>query len=546
MKKLSSFLITVLSLSLVSCGVQSEPEYEFILKDDNTYEIVSLKGDNLYKELIIPSEINGIKVTSIGEIAFTYQTKLENVTLPTYLEEIGDSAFMNCTSLTNILMPSTLKKLGNGVFESCTSLSSVTLNEGLTYIGGQAFSNCVALREFDFPDSLEYLGLNVFAGCHDLIELTYDAKVVNYIDGWVINSLNLDGEVEIKEGTVGISNNAFYEQGLTSITLPDSLKYIGYHAFNECENLETIYIGKSIKRIDESAFYACNNLVNVHIAFGTPWHKVKVGDEANLFLNAENVYYGDRLFEAYDVPYGEELIESNVFYSLKTLKEVVIPSTVKTILKNAFAFTDSLEKIYIEDLSSWCKIDFETDMSNPLGYNELILDLEVLYDIVIPLDVNEIKPYTFNRYKRLLSVELHDKITFIGEYAFYGCENLKKINLDNVKHISDYAFNSSGLYSVVLSENVITVGSLAFSNCSNVELVSIGVNVNFIGAFAFDYLPSLSRLIFEDKEGWYVVASPSDTIGVDLNIDEDYIYLVLNYHLHNVENPYAGYTWKKR
>ena len=49
MKKLSSFLITVLSLSLVSCGVQSEPEYEFILKDDNTYEIVSLKGDNLYK-----------------------------------------------------------------------------------------------------------------------------------------------------------------------------------------------------------------------------------------------------------------------------------------------------------------------------------------------------------------------------------------------------------------------------------------------------------------------------------------------------------------
>ena len=53
-------------------------------------------------------------------------------------------------------------------------------------------------------------------------------------------------------------------------------------------------------------------------------------------------------------------------------------------------------------------------------------------------------------------------------------------------------------------------------------------------------------ITFKDKEGWYVVQNPDDTEGIDLNIDEDYIYLALNYHLHNKENPYAGYTWKKR
>ena len=118
MKKISSLLVFLLSFSLASCGVESEPEFEVKLKEDNTYEIVSLKGDNLYKELVIPSEINEIKVTSIGQIAFTYQTKLEKVTLPTYLEEIGDSAFMHCINLTAITMPSTIKKIGISVFES--------------------------------------------------------------------------------------------------------------------------------------------------------------------------------------------------------------------------------------------------------------------------------------------------------------------------------------------------------------------------------------------------------------------------------------------
>ena len=546
MKKLSSMLVVLLSFSLASCSMESNPEYDVVLKEDNTYEIVSLIGDKLYKELVLPSEIDGVKVTSIAQVAFTYQTKLEKVTLPTYLEEIGDSAFMKCINLSSISMPSTLKKLGNSVFDSCTNLSSVTLNEGLTYIGSQTFSNCVALREFDFPDSLEYLGLNVFAGCHDLIELTYDAKTVNYIDGWVINSLNIDGEVEIKDGTVGLSNYAFNDQELTSIKLPDSLKYIGLNAFNDCDKLETLYIGKNIKRIDENAFYKCKSLNNVYIADETPWHKVKIEDNAELFRYADKVYYGDNLFEVYEVPYGEELIESNVFYNLKTLKEVVIPSTIKTILKDAFAYTTSLKDIYIDDLSAWCKIDFETSMSNPLGYNKLILNTEVLQDIVIPMDVKEIKPYTFYMYKRLLSVELHDKITLIGAYAFNSCENLKKINLDNVKHIDNFAFTGSGLYTVVLSENVITVGSHAFANCLNVGLISIGENVNFIGALAFDYLPSLVTITFKDKEGWYVVQNPDDTEGIDLNIDEDYIYLALNYHLHNKENPYAGYTWKKR
>ena len=58
--------------------------------------------NNAITELEVPAEINGIKVTEIGESAFEGFDKLTTVDLPDYIEVIGKAAFKNCTALSSM------------------------------------------------------------------------------------------------------------------------------------------------------------------------------------------------------------------------------------------------------------------------------------------------------------------------------------------------------------------------------------------------------------------------------------------------------------
>jgi len=53
----------------------------------------------------IPSEVNGVSVTSIRTYVFNNLTSLTSITIPNSVTSIGPNAFFNCTSLTSITMP---------------------------------------------------------------------------------------------------------------------------------------------------------------------------------------------------------------------------------------------------------------------------------------------------------------------------------------------------------------------------------------------------------------------------------------------------------
>lgn len=147
-------------------GSESESESVVEVPEDklvfNNGEISSIDSDWLTKnegnslKVVIPAEINGTTVTSIGNQAFMHCEKLTSVDLSkTKVTAIGKFAFSDCTALQNVVLPDKLESLGSSVFTGCSSIKTLrtaTAPEGVVFflpdtlnsIGYQTFKNCFA------------------------------------------------------------------------------------------------------------------------------------------------------------------------------------------------------------------------------------------------------------------------------------------------------------------------------------------------------------------------------------------------------------------
>jgi hypothetical protein len=103
----------------------------------NTYTITINAYNIINPAVIIPSTINGIPVTSIGNYATT---------------SIGAS----------ITIPDSVTNIGEGAFTSQTELTNVMIGSGISYIGDAAFTHCPALTGVYFMGNAPSIGTNLF------------------------------------------------------------------------------------------------------------------------------------------------------------------------------------------------------------------------------------------------------------------------------------------------------------------------------------------------------------------------------------------------
>ena len=87
---------------------------------------------------VIPAEIQGLPVVSIGAGAFYGCDILTSITIPSSVTSIGDGAFWNCSSLTSITIPSSVISIGGYAFRGNSSLTNITLSHR-TQVGNNAF-----------------------------------------------------------------------------------------------------------------------------------------------------------------------------------------------------------------------------------------------------------------------------------------------------------------------------------------------------------------------------------------------------------------------
>ena len=207
-------------------------------------------------------------VKEIGELAFQNCFDLQTVTIPSgsELTSIGQSAFYNCKALTSITLPEKLKSVGSGAFDGCTGLSEIIVKSknlddfgyGTFYYAGQNTKNGITV---EFTDTVTRIPVSMFDALGDAhahvasvkigkavkeigksaFEDCYDLKSVTFASGSALTTIN---------------NYAFADcTSLTEITLPGSLKSVGFCAFDQCTKLSKIVFQGNAPTIDSGAFW---------------------------------------------------------------------------------------------------------------------------------------------------------------------------------------------------------------------------------------------------------------------------------------------------
>ena len=165
-------------------------------------------------ELILPNS-----VSSIGDIAFTYCSGLEKITV-----ESGNSCYDsrdNCNSIIdtefntlivgckNSVIPNSVTSIGYYAFYGCSGLTELTLPNSVTSIGYYAFYGCSGLTELTLPDSVASIGDGAFICCSDLSKITSLAEIPPMCGSGVFDRVNKTNcELIVPEGSVAAYTRA--------------------------------------------------------------------------------------------------------------------------------------------------------------------------------------------------------------------------------------------------------------------------------------------------------------------------------------------------
>jgi len=243
----------------------------------------AFSGNSTLTSVIIPSS-----VTSISNNAFSYCYALTSVTLSDGLTVIGDRMFMSCSKLASVTIPSSVTSIGIYAFAYCAALSSVTLSDGLTVIGSAMFSGCNALTSVTIPSSVTSIGYSAFSYCNVLTSVTFsDGLTVIGVSMFI--GCNALTSVTIPSSVTSIENGAFSNcTALTSVTLSDGLTVIGRSMFAYCSKLGSVTIPSSVTSIGAMAFYSCSSLQKATIYSKTATFDVMIFSSTS--IGSDGIY----------------------------------------------------------------------------------------------------------------------------------------------------------------------------------------------------------------------------------------------------------------
>ena len=512
--------------------------------------------------VVIP---NGI--TSIGSYAFYYNYTLSNVVLPSTLTTINTNAFYYCHGLTNITVPQKVSSIGSSAFYNnlklieVNNLSNLNIRKDSSSYGYTGYYAEEVFNSINYDSKLKLHGEGVvmyenaedaiyhamgFVGGKDasviLPTTSYDYDIYEY----AFYRNNNIASVEISSSVTSIGYSAFAVcSSLTSITISESVTRIGSAAFEDCSSLETVTFGENSQLVtmDGLVFSGCSSLTSITIPSGVTSIENYMFEDCSS-LGAVN--FGDNSQLA--------SIGSWAFYGCSSLTSIAIPSGVTSIEYGAFSGCSNIQILYIDDLTSYLNISYDSSSSGPLCHTNQAVSLYVggklTTNLEISSEVTAIPEYAFNRVNNITSVTIQSGVTSIGShafsycrsltsitipesvtsiesYAFYGCRNIQELRIDNLTSYLNISYGddsySSPLNStdqavnLYVGEELITkleipdgvtaIPNYAFKRVSNITSVTIPSFVTSIGTYAFRDCSNLKTVTFGENSQLVTIGS---------------------------------------
>ncbi len=336
--------------------------------------------------------------------------------------------------------------------EYVESIEVVVVDAGVTSIGAYAFYSNPNLKEVHLGNTLEIIGASAFAGCSSLTTILFP------------NSLTT------------IYGGAFVNCGMQSISLPNSITYIGDDAFSVCKKLVSANIPNKLTAISDRLFSGCSKLASIEIPNGV----TSIGSTA---------FQGCTSLTSVVIPNSVTIIGSYAFNNCSGLSSVTIGKGVETIKSDAFTGCSSLTGVYISDLAAWCSINHEWYDGNTilLEAHNLYLNGNIVTNLVIPNGVKRIKARAFDGCSSITSVSFPTSVDTIELWSFAHCDNLSSISIPNIKYIGEQAFaHNPSLTSIEVPSSVKYLGWGTFWNCTALKEVVLNDGLEEISGYAFN------------------------------------------------------------
>lgn len=293
------------------------------------------------------SEI-GVLFNKDKTVIIRYPNKKDNTsyTIPDSVTSIEADAFEGCKLLENIDIPESVNEIGLCAFEKCVNLTGLTIPEGVTELDYGMVLDCEKLTSINIPESVKSISWNVFDGTAYYNDESNWTDGALYIDNCLIDVMDtLSGDLKIKDGTRVVAATAiYYNNDITSISIPESVINIGFGAFEG-----TAYY-KDDSNWENGVLYIDNCLIDTKNSLSGNYH---VKDETRLI--AETAFSGCNYITGITVPKSVKYINSEAFdgytYSTPTFvfEAPIAPILGKDVFPYSELYPDKEYKISVHE-----------------------------------------------------------------------------------------------------------------------------------------------------------------------------------------------------
>lgn len=498
--------------------------------------ITGYNKDLLRRKVLIPEEIEGCPVTTIGDRAFYDMPSGigEKFYIPDNVTTFGKEAFAVSAYLDAVRMPQKLTKMGEGVFAACLQLHFLEIPDSLTEIPDDAFVNCWgygSARDYSVEQcigkNVTKIGKSAFAGCWNMGRVGRA-----WGDGRLPEKLESIGEgafqycykiksLEIPAGVTVIADRTFQGcERLESIQFDGDITMIGAEAFDGCVALTSMPLSKSLNLIGADAFRDCTALTAFQLAEGNTHFQVQQGALMTADATRLLTYAASAPQQSFVMPETLTQIDDGALKNLRYLETLTFSPTfcdyqagmfenatgLKTVnfgegtltaipdrffkgctslvSPNAFTGVTSVGESAFEGCTAVQSLSFDDSLSN-IG-TKAFQNCTALESVHIPDSVTSLSAAAFRNDVSLTEFQMPERLYTVSASAFSGCTSLKTVTWSKyLQTIEANAFENTALTEIIFPESLTRIGAYAFAGIGTLESIVLPENLNTIGSSAF-------------------------------------------------------------